>query len=335
MDIKTYLNQRLQNCSHYQLPDYDQQILEKEGVESFLFKKITSKKFRKWSLSNEVIESIKKIIHDKVDKNKPLVFTFPFGGYKLWRLPTTPNIDFAEFFAIAHTLSFLAPIAKVYKPGVEILLTSDEVIIERMNNVPREETDIYTNQFKQLIAEFKKHLPKNINLKFIPIRDLYKGKEQNFNSELGGLIKEQQKAWDQETPEKQKHRFEMSKLNIRMDGKEPWHELSKAEQDKKITQGAICHHAYISLKDRVDLVKGAGKIIIFTAPIPGIPCIAIGSTKPSMTKFWTGIGVLKAKGDSYQEIVLSPSQLKKTKILRTEKVDLIDIPSMREISVIE
>ena len=40
--------------------------------------------------------------------------------------------------------------------------------------------------------------------------------------------------------------------------------------------------------------------------------IAVGTTKTSVVKFWVGTGALKKKEDSYQESILSPSQLEKT-----------------------
>jgi hypothetical protein len=337
MTIKQRLQSRLENAGKTELSEHDQKLLSTLSLEEYIYKKVVSKKFRKWSLSDPVKAQIKEIIHDRVSKNLPLTFTFPFGGYKLWRLPTAPDIDYAEFFTIAHTLSYLAPIAKVYQPGYEVILTSDEVIIERMNNIPKEETDLYTNSFKTLIKEFSKHLPKNAKLSFTLIRDLYKDEQDIFEKELASFVTEQKEAWKQETQEKQQHRFEMSKLNIKMDGKEPWHKLSKEQQDQKIIDGAIYHHAYIKLSRRAELVKGPNKIIIFTSTIGGVPCVPIGSTKASATKFWTGVGLLEKKGEKFVEIIYSPDRLnslQKNKV-KSEKVDFLGLKNLKTIQVID
>jgi len=153
--------------------------------------------------------------------------------------------------------------------------------------------------------------------------------------ELAELVKDQKKSWDKEDAGGKCGRFEMSKLNIKMDGKEPWHNLSEEEQKEKIIQGAIYHHAYIQVKKRVGLVKGPDKIVVFTSAIGGIPCVPIGSTKASMAKFWTGVGVLREKGGGFSEVVLSPKQLEKIKEKDSEtaEVNLFDMPSFKKIDV--
>jgi hypothetical protein len=42
-------------------------------------------------------------------------------------------------------------------------------------------------------------------------------------------------------------------------------------------------------------------------------CITVGSTKKSYAKFWVGVGALEKSGDSFNEIVLTPSQLRSAK----------------------
>jgi hypothetical protein len=50
---------------------------------------------------------------------------------------------------------------------------------------------------------------------------------------------------------------------------------------------------------------------IQTCPTQYPACITTGSTKKSYAKFWAAVGALEAKDDSYNALVLTPSQLDK------------------------
>ncbi|MEI7810145.1 MAG: hypothetical protein WCI41_01135 [bacterium] len=64
----------------------------------FIFKTIMSKKFRKFSVTPEYVDYIKNVINESIKIDAPIKFSFPFGGYKLWRLEETPEVDWAELF---------------------------------------------------------------------------------------------------------------------------------------------------------------------------------------------------------------------------------------------
>ena len=55
------------------------------------------------------------------------------------------------------------------------------------------------------------------------------------------------------------------------------------------------------------------KIRVFTQPFSNGTCIAVGTTKDSIAKFWAGVGVLKPRDDSFRQIILSPKQLEEAK----------------------
>jgi hypothetical protein len=309
MKIDDFLASLLAKNAEYALTAEDTKSLTEAGVEDFIFRKLMSTKFRKWSISDDVQTQLRQIIHHRVSQNQPLVFTFPFGGYKLWRLPTSPEADWAEVFSISHYLTYLAPIAAVYEPGYQLVFVSDEVIIERMDNLPRAETDAYTRSFQEVLGLFKTQLPPNAVVELKLVRDLYPADE--FETELAKLFNPEavEQVWQAQTADKQARRLVMSGLNIKMNGHQPWHQLTTEEQELKVKTGSVLHDAYIQLPRRVELVKGEGKIILFPLTIPGVVCIPIGSTKTSVTKFWTGMGVLAKKDGGYIEYVLSPHQL--------------------------
>jgi len=146
------------------------------GSQSFIYTKLTSKKFRKWAVDNSSEQQAKQAIRLNVSANKPLQFRFPFGGYKLWRMPSSPEVDWAEFFAIAYYCKYLAPIASAYEPGLEFIFASDDIIIERMDNIPVADTAAYFNSFQRLLGQFRRYFPVNFKMDIVRIADLYKDK---------------------------------------------------------------------------------------------------------------------------------------------------------------
>lgn len=333
MTPNQFLKNILENCGQYQLTSQDKDLIKKEGIESYIFKKLTSKKFRKWSIDQGNKDKIKSAINQHVSKNKPILFTFPFGGYKLWRLSTSPETDWAEFFNISYYLTYLAPIAAAYKPGIKLIITSDEVIIKRMNNISKIDTDHYTKNFSTLLKNFTKHLPGNLKIEFIKIRDLYQ--KEALEKELKPLLAKQKEVFNSLDKKTQTRKMIMSEFNFNFKGEEDYSKLSKKAKQEKIKMGSIYHDAYIQLKKRVKLIKGKDKIIIFPTLIPNTACVPIGSTKASVAKFWTGCGILEKRKDSYLPKILSPKQLEdyKNKSHQTTKTNLIPLKNFKEINI--
>lgn len=310
MTAQEYIENELHHCADYALTEADQKLLETQGIEAFVYAKLTSKKFRKWAIDENSEKQAKRAIELNISQNKPLQFRYPFGGYKLWRLPGSPETDWAEFFAIAYCCRYLAPIAAAYKPGIELLFGSDDVIIERMDNIPTADTDAYFGSFKQLLGEFRKHLPANFALDIIRIGDLYEDKDE-LEQELAASVKRLKHEYETTVPEERKQKmYVTSELNIRMDGVKDLTKLSDEEKQAVIEMGPIYHDAQGALSKRREFHRGEDKIVIFTIVVPN--AIAIGTTKTSITKFWTGVGAVRPNDkDGFHAVILSPSQLEK------------------------
>lgn len=73
----------------------------------------------------------------------------------------------------------------------------------------------------------------------------------------------------------------------------------------------LVHSAYMGVKRATGYSATSNKIQVFTQPFPNGTCIAVGTTKDSIAKFWVGVGALKPRDDSYRQLVLTPSQLEK------------------------
>lgn len=311
MTAQEYIQNQLQHAATYTLTEADKALLDKQGIEAFVYAKLTSKKFRKWAVDESSEKQAKRAIELNVSQNKPIQFRYPFGGYKLWRLPASPEVDWAELFAIAHCLRYLAPIAAAYKPGVELLFGSDDVIIERMDNIPTADTDAYFASFKTLVAQFGKYLPENFKLDIIRIGDLYEDKNL-IEQELAASVERLKKEYATVVPEEKKRKMiASSELNVRFDGAKDLTKLSDEEKRAVIEMGPVYHDACGTLSKRREFNRGEDKILIFTIVVPN--AFAIGTTKASITKFWTGVGALRPDDTDFDAIILSPSQLEKAK----------------------
>jgi len=333
MEAKKYLENSLKSCTKYRLTDLDKKYLEENEVDSFIYKKLTSKKFRKWAIDEDSQNRVKGAIKINMERNGPIQFTFPFGGYKLWRLPTAPEVDWAEFFTIKYYCNYIAPILRVYKPGVKFSFSSDDLIIERMDNIPKKDTNAYFDSFVLLISEFSKYFPDNMQMEIKRVSDLYN--EGELEAELSMHIARLKKEYPGQDEQRKKKMLQISELNIKMDGVENWAELNEQERNKKISMGPIYHDAQCSLVKRRAFVRGENKVVIFTTKISN--AIAIGTTKTSITKFWTGYGVLERYSDRFKDRILSPKQLQSIskKKISTEKIKLIPLGNFNNIKIID
>lgn len=333
MKPQDYIKSELEHCAEYALTTEDQEQLDKEGIEAFIYAKLTSKKFRKWAVDESSEQQAKRAIELNVSQNKPLQFRYPFGGYKLWRMPSYPEVDWAEFFAIAYYCKYLAPVAAAYKPGIEFLFASDDLIIERMDNIPVTDTDAYFNSFKKLIGEFQKHFPTNFKMDIVRIADLYDDKEVMEQELAANVAKTKQDYATTVDEARKKKMYTTSELNICWDGAKDLTKLTEAEKRAMIEMGPVYHDAYGALSKRRAFNRGEDKIVIFTTVIPN--AIAVGTTKTSVTKYWTGFGVLERNGDGFKARVLSPSQLEALEGKQYESVEtnLFGLKNFKDIRV--
>lgn len=330
INAEEYLRTQLQDCSKYELSGQDKEFLDKEGIEAFIVKTVTSKKFRKWALPEEAKERVKKAVFLCVAQKKPIQFTFPFGGYKLWRLPTAPEVDWAEFFTISYYVDYLSPIISVYEPGVLFSFSSDEVIVEELDNVPQQDTDLYHRSFTVLLQQFSQFFPGNLKIELVKVRDRYTS--EAYSKELRDNIEKMREIYRTMNYQKREKLERTSALNIMWKGAIDLTSMSENEKQEKISFGPILHDAYCALSKRRAFVRGDEKIVIFPVTIPN--AVAIGCTKTSVTKFWTGLGVLE-NTDNFLPRIVSPQQWEfaKNAEYSVQMSRLIPLKNFREIII--
>jgi hypothetical protein len=333
MGPEDYLQNKLTLCASAQPSNEDSVLLRQKGIEELIYSKLTSKKFRKWSVNEDTKKRVREAITINVQKKQPIQFTFPFGGYKIWRIPSAPEVDWAEFFSFCHYAQYLAQITSFYEPGAILFFSSDDVVVEQMDNFPKRDTDAYAASFRALLNFFKPYFPENLSMKFLQVADMYPDKSE-YEYELTEKIIATKETFKTIDPARLAKKIKTSGFNIRWQGAKDLTSLTKEEKEAKINFGPILHDAYCALSKRRAFVRGEDKIVIFpSAPINN--GIAIGSTKNSIVKFWTGYGVLQGQETLLSDRILSPEQLNslKNEKYETINIDIVPLKNFQEIMV--
>lgn len=332
MDIHQYIEDQLQSCGVYQRRPQDQRSLDFLGLEDYIISKIKTKKFRKWSIDTQLAQRIRGSVKNSLRQKEPIDFILPFGGYKLWRLPTAPKIDWAEFFTLCHLCQYVSPIAESYKHGATITFLSDDIIIETMDNIPQAHITQYLRSFQNLLQIFQNHLPPNINLHLTRVSDLYKREE--FKMEISMLyqqIKSEMINWNESM---KKSLYENAKLNVMWEGERNLLDMTPEKKREFLKRGTILHEAYRRSNVKYHLENSPNRVPLATKPTSR-PSVVIGSTKNSACRFWTGFGVLEEKEGAFTNRVLSYGQFLKLQpeACRRHKVVLGELKDMPDLLV--
>lgn len=269
-------------------------------LDEAILARVLSKKFRKLKVDQDTIDFCKESIKIALSANRPLSIGCVHGGTKLWRFEEYPEVDWSELFNMIYYAKWMRYIADVYEPGVVLEYFSMDVVQLRLNNLPRSETDQYTQSFEKVIEWMKQYLPENIRFTHRRYGDAYKDLSE-YDDELEVAMKTVSDELDGKLPVLTPEQRYMTELNVRItpeQGKDPlWREKNEH-----------MHLAVERTKAMDDYVNDKRFIPVCPTPWPGV--IATGSTKKSFAKFWYAVGALEPSNHSYNQIVLTPKQLK-------------------------
>ncbi|HSX07516.1 MAG TPA: hypothetical protein VLG11_01345 [Candidatus Saccharimonadales bacterium] len=280
-----------------ELPQSDN---EAELIEA-IFRFVTSKKFRKYSLTEEYAAHIKNSIAENVRANKPINLTFLGGCYKLWRLAEAPESDWAELFAHMYFTRWVKPICAIYEPGVWFDFFLDDIIVSRINNLPEKDVEAYRKSRQQILDFLKPYQPSNLKMTLTGISSLFATREA-YEKELEKSIEKLASELPDGLPRLTEAQLATTALNVKATSEQ----LADSKWREKVE---LVHSAYMAVKGATGYSTASDKIRVFTQPFPNGTCIAVGTTKDSIAKFWAGIGSLKRRDGSYRQLVLSPNQL--------------------------
>lgn len=274
-------------------------ISVQNDLEDQIVKLALSKKFRKYSANDILINHVREVVHYCTERNQPINFTFLHGAYKLWRLEEAPYADWAELFALMYYTNYVKNICAIYEPGVWFDFFVDDWIIEDIDNLSPDEIKAYLDSYQALINFLKPYQPSNLKMTITQVSSQFISRqefEQKLNDNEANL----------ELPKLNEVVSRMIELNARVDNST----MSDPKWREKIYRK---HNAYMIIKGETGYHKDrSDKILTFSQPLPSGTTISLGTTKSSIVKFWVGVGALKVDKDSYKEIILSPKQLEDT-----------------------
>jgi hypothetical protein len=264
-----------------------------DKLEEEIVRLILSKKFRKYSANEKLINHIKIAVHFKVSRNEPLHFMFFHGMYKLWRLDEAPEADWAELFAYMYYGKYLKTICEIYPPGAIFDIFEDD-IVDKLNGYSRTEILAYNKSEQKVLNFLKTYLPKNLTMKITNVRDFFDTEEKFFaaiETEKSKIIAPPALT-------------DKDRSTIRLN-----HKANLSES--QMIENKIYHDAYFAVADNTGhYLNHPDVILTFTDPFDD-DYLLLGSTKNSIMRFWIGVGALRSnKNGSPEMTILSGNQLK-------------------------
>lgn len=311
------------------LPSNTPPINDKE-ITDLILKALMSKKFRKFSIPEKSQAILRAAIEKNIANGEPIKISWPFGGYKLWRLEETPEPDWAELFTIIYITRWLKPVCALYPKGVLFTFWVDEIVISRMNNIPQSDLDAYQKSFAELLKFIESYIPSSLRFEIFLERSQYESAEafdEGLAAEMN-MLAQARAANPQPLSKASQHSIEM---NVKLTPEQAKDPLWREKVD-------LMHYAYYNLQEKQSRVRPtytAANITAFTTFFePNV--IPVGTTKTSIVKFWVGVGALQRRGDGFIETILSPLQIEKTEaVWETAEVEGLKGKNFKKIRIID
>ncbi len=273
--------------------------IENTPIQDAIYSKIMSKKFRKLKPGEKAVTLTKQAIEIAVKNNEPIRIFEMFGGNKLWRFEEAPEIDWAELFSFTYFAQWAKNIASVWKPGVTFEYFSQDISVESLNNVPRAETDLYSQTFKSMLGYVKQYLPENINFIYTRHYDLFKNPD-DYYKELEEAKVQILGNNNGNLPDLSEAMKAATELNVKL--------LPGQDNDPQWREKVELQHQAIFITPTLAKYT-ENPNIVWTCPTYYEDSVVTGSTKRSLAKFWAAVGVLQPNGEKFAELVLTPKQL--------------------------
>ncbi len=312
--VNRYINDTL-----LQITDLTQDTIPEEHMAQGIVERLFLRKYRKYAISQEVKDNVSKKINNIVENSLPIVFIPSFGGYKHWWAPTYPTIDWAEVFNMKFILQYLAPIYNSYsKAPVSIEYESEEVILSKLNNVPQEGLDRYTETFRKLAQFYTEKLDGKTKVELTLARDLYdvdalhKSIQENFETYAMRFD-----SYDEEDKLRRIHKVE---TNFLLNGVIDYTGVSDEKRYELYRHSRILNETFLDMdfELRPNYFEGESSIpLLFSFGLGpgGETWLHIGSCSTSMVDFWAGMGILEywPEEEKFVQRILSRSQYENIK----------------------
>lgn len=267
--------------------------------EDIVYARLMSKKFRKVKAGQACIDITKCVVAKAVKDQTPIMVTECFGGNKLWRFNEAPEVDWAELFSLMYYVEWMKYVAAVHKPGMIFDYFSQDLAVERLDNLTREELDMYSSTFREMLDWIKPYLPDNVKVTYRRHREMFDDESQ-YDAELSAAQKRYLEERNGQLPQLSEAMKTRTELNVRL--------LEGQDDDPLWREKAELQHQAIFMTPTLGTYLNYPDMI-WTCPTYDEDSIVTGSTKRSFAKFWAGVGALEQTAETFTEVVLTPKQL--------------------------
>lgn len=325
MTIHTFIDNLVQDSTEYVLTDSDKKTIKYEGVETFIYNKLNSGKFKATKTDDQYDKIVKEKIHFCVNEGRPLHINLATGATKNPNVKTAPGIDWAEVFNISLVRDYLKPIAAAYAPGVNLDYYSVAIFEEKVNLIPQTDVDTYDEQFFELINYFQKYMPTNLRLGLKRVSD--NATKDKIYPLLDIEIEKLRSNWLKLSEETRNQKLLRAERNIKFPDTLENKELLIL--NAALGHDAFCNECWASvvtpLWNEKDSISLGHRYTTGWA-------IHIRSAQASTVNFWSGTGVLLEKNGSFTTTVLSPKQfLEIEDMIKYEEVNIFKtIPALQD-----
>ena len=334
--INKPLEERVNNYIQKTMLDFDNIVIPKlneNNLEEDLLTKLCAKKWCHISQTDAAREYTRQKIKTILEKNLPFIFSFCFGGYKHWWSEACPAPDWAELYNLKYLYEYLAPITAIWNKGVTLEYESEEVGIEKMNNVPNSYQEEYTRIFKNLMNYVKNKVKLPLNFNFVLASELY-DKELLFKM-MDEYIPIVEKRFNNLTPKEKVIRIKRAESNILWNGAKNLTTLSDEAKSQFAKDSRIKNEAFLDMDyelrgstyfEKENLIPLVGT---FGLGAGGESWLHLSSNSSSFVDFWSGIGILEVRDDKIIEKIISRSQFDaiKDKLIKVK----VDCPELSNI----
>lgn len=264
--------------------------LRGNGTPLATFAAATSKSWRRTALSEYSARDTLSKIEWAWSLAEPLVFTVPCGGYKSWRVPSSPMPNWAEVFFVDYLRRFVRDVSAVYPFGVRAELTYVSGVMDLVSNHDPSWQPAYVSAVQGLLAY---HSDEPDQLVFVDI-----AAEPGVGDVRAAVLNnfaQMRSEWDGNRSDAQLARLRSASRNFAPDGVK---RVEAGALEERILESAILCDALDALEARRRYNKFGPRIQLVFDRRPQ-PAIHIGTCETSTTHFWVSTGVLQLHRERY------------------------------------
>lgn len=284
---------------------------------------MTSKRWRRSALSDDSASDIRSKIENALNGERELVFTIPFGGYKSWRISSSPLPNWAEIFFVDYLRRFLRDVGAVFPFGVRAEFTYISGVMDLVSNHHPTWQPSYVAEMARLLSYYSDEPGQMsiVDISALPgAADVRAAVARNYETINGD--------WDPaKLSDDQAKKLHSAERNFAVHGAEDFGYVSSGELERLVFTSAIMCDALDSMLDRRTYNKFGPRIQLVFGRDPQ-PALHIGSCETSTVHFWVSEGVLERHGNRVLPRMIGHSSVE-TPSVADRQVELVDLDSYR------